>query len=383
MSLAARRVHSGLTILGCFAGGSLYGWSGYLPAVRAQFNVSTASASMVFSLALFSFTLGVLLGPYVLARISTPYRLAVLAGFAFLVLSFAAASVGFTGFVLSYGLCFGFVAGAVYNHAISAASASASATLLVPVSVAAFGLGGAVFGPVYVRLAASGWGLWSLVPALACFAIVAVLALAVRPLPALGKGDQTQPEATISPNKTILTLGIIFATGSSSGLIVLGFASQILPNGADAVGLASLAIFFAAIGNTIGRLSSALSTGWFGPARAIMGALSLSMIALGGLIFASTPAVVVGWMFLVAFAYGQLAATMPLLVRSQVSALAFSSSFGWVFIGWGVAGLLGPWSAGWVMDMTGNIQISLILCILLAALSLWLVSGFRKAERPS
>lgn len=381
MSLAARRAHSRLTILACFGGGSLYGWSGYLPAVRTQFGVSNASASMVFSLALLSFTLGVLLGPYLLAHILPRYRLIFLASLSVLALTIAAASAGFAGFFLSYGLCFGFVAGVLYNHAISTASASVSATTLVPVSVAAFGLGGAVFGPVHVWLAA--FGLWSLAPATVCLAFVAVLALVMRPLPDLKESVQARPEPMITPDKTIVTLGIIFAAGSCSGLIVLGFASQILPGDADGVGLASLAIFLAAIGNTLGRLCSVITAGWFGPARAIVGALVLSMITLGALVFASVPGMVVGLLLLVAFAYGQLAATMPLLVKSQVSGATFSRSFGWVFIGWGVAGLLGPWSAGWLLDVTGSVHISLILCILLTALSLWLVSGFIKSDRPS
>ncbi|MEP5630861.1 MAG: hypothetical protein ABJP79_03165 [Tateyamaria sp.] len=383
MSLAAGKAYSGLTILACFGGGSLYGWSGYLPTVRAQFGVSNASASMVFSLALLSFTLGVLLGPYLFAHIPMRYRLGLLAGLSVLALSIAGASVGFAGFVLSYGLCFGFVAGALYNYAISTASASVAAPVLVPFSVAAFGLGGAVFGPAHVWLTAAGWGLWSLAPALVCLAFVAILALVMRPFPALEEDGQARPEPMIIPDKMIVTLGIIFAAGSCSGLIVLGFASQILPRGADGVGLASLAIFLAAIGNTLGRLCAAITADRFGSALAIMGALVLSMITLGALIFASVPGVVVGLLFLVAFAYGQLAATMPLLVKSMVSGAAFSRSFGWVFIGWGVAGLLGPWSAGWLMDVTGSVHISLILCILLAALSLWLVSGFIKSDRPS
>ena len=383
MSLATRRVHSGLTILGCFSGGSLYGWSGYMPAAREQFAVNAASASMVFSLALVSFTLGVLLGPYLLARIPTRDRLPLLAGLAVIALGSAGASMGFVGFVMSYGLCFGFLAGAFYNHAISAATASGSATVLVPVSVAAFGLGGAVFGPTSVWLTASGWALWSLAPALVCFAIVAVLDLIVRPLLGTQKAAHLRMKPMAKPDKTIVRLGIIFATGSCSGLIVMGFASQILPEGAEGVALASLAIFWAAVGNTLGRLSSAVSAGRFGPARAVAGAMGLLMFSLSGLIFFETPGAIVGLLFLVAFAYGHLAATMPLLVKARVTASAFSSSFGWVFIGWGVAGLIGPWSAGWLKDTTGTLQIALVICVALCGLSLWLVSGFIKTDKPS
>ncbi len=373
MSWARQRVYSGLTILGCFGGGSLYGWSGYLPAVRAHFSVSNATGGMVFSLALVSFTLGVLLGPVLMAGVSPRFRLPLLAGLAVLSLGGAGGSAGFPGFVIAYGICFGFMSGALYNHAISEASRTVCATILVPLSVAAFGLGGAVFGPVQVWLTALGWGLWSLLPALVCLGAAAGLALVVRLPVENERVEAALFEPMITPDRRIVTLGLVFAAGSCSGLIVMGFAAQVLPIGADSMGLASLAIFLAAIGNTLGRLSSALTAGWFGPARGMAGALVLSMIALGGLIVATAPGVIVGVLFFVAFAYGQLAATMPLLVREHVSGPAFSGAFGWVFIGWGVAGLVGPWTAGWLLDATGTMNLSLFICIALGALGLGLV----------
>lgn len=381
MTLTAGRFHFALTILGCFGGGSLYGWSGYLSAVRAEFDLSNAAASMVFSLAIVSFTLGVLLGPMLLGRVPQHFRLPLLAGLASLSLAVAARSTGFVGFAVAYGVSFGFASGAVYNHAISMAAASGAPTLLVPVSVAAFGLGGAVFGPVQVWLTALGWGLWSSVPALACLAIVAVAALVLQPSPVSAVTEHPTSAPLIRPGKTIAILWVIFAAGSCSGLIVLGFAAQILPHGAENVGLASLAIFLTALGNTLGRIASAMTARILDPARGVAGSLILSILILIGLIFATAPGVVVGLLFLAAFAYGQLAATTPLLVRSQVSDAAFSGSFGWVFTGWGVAGLIGPWTAGWLLDATGTLQTPLMACVVLAGFGLWLVLRFTNQDR--
>lgn len=381
MSLAARRSYFALTILGCCGGGSLYGWSGYQPAVRAQFEVSNAAASMVFSLALVSFTFGVLLGPTLLARVEPHLRLPLVAGVATFSLGVSAINMGFMGFATAYGIAFGFASGALYNFTISMASGSGAATLLVPISVAAFGLGGAVFGPIHVWLTESGWGLWSNLPALGCLAGVASVALVLKPTPDIVTTSQPVLTGMMRPDRKIAVLWAIFAAGSCSGLITLGFAAQFLSRASSDIGLASLAIFLAALGNTLGRLSSTVTAGLFGPARGIAGALVLSILALTGLIFATLPGLVVGLLFLVAFAYGQLAATTPLLVKTQVSTAAFSSAFGWVFTGWGVAGLLGPWTAGWVLDATGTLQISLVICIGLAAFGLWLVLRLDKTDR--
>ena len=99
----------------------------------------------------------------------------------------------------------------------------------------------------------------------------------------------------------------------------------------------------------------------------------MSMLSLVCLAITAAPIAVVALLFVVAFAYGQLAATIPLLVKAHVSPAAFSGAFGLVFTGWGVAGLIGPWTAGWVLDATGTLQYALVICMALAALSLWLV----------
>ncbi|WP_299949929.1 hypothetical protein [uncultured Ruegeria sp.] len=373
MSGAMRRSHLVLTIAGCFGGGSLYGWSGYLPAVRTQFDVNNASASMVFSIALVGFTLGVLVGPVLLALVRPSSRLPVIAGPAAVSLLLAGLSPGFAGFAVAYGVCFGFTSGALYNFAVSQAAASGNPTLLVPVSVAAFGLGGAIFGPLHVWLTDAGWGLWSIAPALTCLGVVTAASLVCRTSGIAMDVSHRMAPAILRPDKSLAIFWVIFASGSCSGLIVLGFAAQFLARSPDGVQVAGLAIFLTALGNTLGRLSSALTTRHFGPDYATAGALTLSILTLAGLVFATSSAMVIGLLFLVALGYGQLAATTPLLVKSRVSEDAFSGAFGWVFTGWGIAGLVGPWAAGWLLDVTGTLQYALVICVVLSTLSLWLV----------
>ena len=382
MSIAARRSCLWLSILGCFAGGSLYGWSGYLPAVRAQFDISNAAAAMVFSLALACFTFGVLLAPVLLAKLAPRWRLSFLAWMAALSLGVAAMSTGFIWFATAFGVLFGFFSGAIYNHAISSASTSGKATLLVPVSVAAFGLGGAVFGPAQVWLTAAGWGVWSVAPALGCLAVVACASLVVPPA-AIPPAEPKLERTTLTrPDKTIAVIWVILAAGSCAGLIVLGFAAQFLPRASSGAGLASLAIFLVALGNTAGRLSATLTVKRFGPELGIAGAVTVSMLALACLMLATAPGMVVALLFCVALAYGQLAASVPLLVKAHVNDAAFSASFGWVFTGWGAAGLLGPWTAGQVLDATGSLQLPLFLCIACSATSLWLVLRLANRRPP-
>ena len=68
-----------LPILGCFGGGSLYGWSGLMSAVQSAFAAGSAAASMVFSLALVSFMVGVLIRPLLLYHVPQRLHLSVIA----------------------------------------------------------------------------------------------------------------------------------------------------------------------------------------------------------------------------------------------------------------------------------------------------------------
>lgn len=358
-----------LPILGCFGGGSLYGWSGLMPAVQDAFDVGSAAASMVFSFALASFTLGVLLGPAMLGLIPGRLRLFAVAVVAAASLSVSGYASGFGVFVLAYGIGFGFTSGALYNHAIACATASDHPNLFVPVSVAAFGLGGVVFGPVNVWLTELGWSLWSVLPALTCLALIAFSALLSASNQQADKAGATTGVQFVMPDRTILRLWAIFATGSCSGLIVLGLASMILATDATST---AMTMFAVATGNTLGRLTAAGVALRFGPVPGIIGALLLSILALFGLMTVSTPDMVIFLLFLVALSYGQVASQTPLLVSRQVPGPAFAGTFGWVFTGWGCAGLLGPWGAGWLFEKSGDLRVALMGCILLCFLGVWL-----------
>lgn len=342
--------------------------------MRASFEVNNAAASVVFSAALVSFTFGVLLGPSAAGWISRRVRFATLSGLAAFSLLAASVSPSYSAFVFFYGFAFGFSSGALYNHALSNASASSAPNVLLPVNVAAFGLGGAVFGPLTLWLAETGLGLWSTLPATAFMAFVALASLVTPYSRATEPSTSSARRGLSRPDGNIAVLWTIFATGSLPGLIVLGFASQIVPEGDDGVLIAGIALVMVAVGNTTGRLAASLIAGKFGPALGVSLSLVLTLLALVALLLANRPGAVVAWLFLAAFAYGHLAANIPLYVRATVRPEAFSGVFGWVFTGWGFAGLAGPWIAGLLLDRSGTFRSSLTVCVGAATLGLILIA---------
>lgn len=375
-------VRATFPILGSFSVGNLYGWAGFAPAVRAQFDASHSETSMIFSIALVCFTLGVLAGPAIFARLFRGHRLAGIAAIAALCLLLSNSSPAFGLFVLSYGAGFGFVAGAFYNCAIVAMSRTRISGVLVPVSVAAFGLGGAAFGASSLWLTQMGFGLWSNLPAFACLLVVAVGSIA------FGLDEREQPRAVVDtlfskPDRQLVVLWTVFAFGSFPGLIVLGMATEFLPEGSDAVGLAGLAVFLAALGNTSGRLAAGAVAPLYGPSRGIVLSLVMSLLAVAALIVLPGATSALAALACVALAYGHLAANMPLLVRDRVAPQDFPGSFGWVFTGWGFAGLVGPWGAGWLLDQSGDLTVALGVCATLTFGALWLMLRAVPIARPN
>lgn len=342
-----------------------------MPAAQNAFDVGSSSASMVFSFALVSFTVGVLLGPLLFGHLPERLRLASVAALAAAGLAASGQAATFAMFVMAYGVAFGFASGALYSHAIAHASASGHPMILVPVSVATFGLGGVVFGSVHVWLSSSGWALWSVLPALVCLVVVMLVSLFGERKGQENKGKLAASLRLVKPDRTILLLWALFATGSCSGLIVLGLASKFLM--ADP-GSAATAVIAVSLGNTLGRLTAASVSLRFGPLLGIVMALLLSVAALVGLSFAGSSIAITALLLLVAFAYGQVASHTPLLVASHFSEPAFASVFGWVFTGWGFAGLLGPWGAGWLLEKTGDLRPALFICVGLCLVGLWLVT---------
>lgn len=334
---------------------------------------------MVFSVALVSFTMGVLLGPPLTRRIKRANCLSGLSGGAALALLAASLSPSFAGFLVAYSVAFGFLSGALYNFALSQAAESSRPNLLLPFSVAAFGLGGAIFGPVSLWLTENGMGLWSMAPAMACLAIVCAISMLGGAL------EEAEPIAAISatgfvrPDANTVLLWAIFAAGSFPGLIILGFASQIMPQAGSGLVLAGFAVFLAAVGNTLGRLAASPVAGLVGSSRGVFLSFILTLSALAGLLLARGSGASVAWLFLAAFAYGHLAANMPLYVRANVGPEAFPGVFGWVFTGWGFAGFVGPWVAGGLLDLTGRFTFSLMVSAGVASIGLVLIAWHMRA----
>lgn len=356
----------------CFCAGALYGWSALIAPLQTSFDVSTAQTGLVFSLAIVSFTLAVIVTPLLPFGSANPK---VVAGFGIIgsiCLVAATYATTYPLFLLFFSGGFGAASGGVYIAALGVAGVARRHTVTTPAMVAAFGLGGAVFGPIWRQMDAAGWGLTALIPlaALLCSAAL-ISALA---------GNGTVRSIHASPLKTnksdvqtMRLIWILFALGSFGGLMVLGLGAKMMEAADVGVGLASVGLAGIALGNTGGRLSVMWLSGRLRPDQILLCAMGLTLIGLTTALIQSSAAVVCLGLALVAIGYGMVASSVPVLTREVFDTGQFQRRFALIFTAWGAAGFLAPWVGGALYDWAQSFTPPL-LCAVLAAVLVCVIS---------
>ena len=82
-----------------------------------------------------------------------------------------------------------------------------------------------------------------------------------------------------------------------------------------------------------------------------------------------------GWVLIfsaigpIGYCYGVIIAVFPVTVVDVFGAMAAPCIYGQVFTACGIAGLLRPWSSGWLFDATGCYSIVLLIAVVLSVAS--------------
>ena len=263
--------------------------------------------------------------------------------------------------------------GAIYIGALGLAADARAHHVATPAMVAAFGAGGAVFGPTWRLVDAGGWGLDSLLLlALGLLISSALVVLAGGAGPTEGAVGDVLPEEAAEAggsSKTLARIWFTFAFGSFPGLMVLGLAAKMMDVAKTGLMIASLGLAGIAIGNTLGRLSVATLSRHFRLDHCLSGAMILAFTGLLLAIWQPGPMVLCVGLILIALGYGIVASSVPVLTRVAFGAQRFRRKLALVLTAWGVAGLVAPWAGGALYDQTGSFEgplwcavIMVILC---------------------
>ena len=355
------------------AAGLLYTWSLFILPIEGALGLNRADLGLISSVALVSFTIGVLVLPAIVSRIEKFY--AALLSFIFMAgghLLFGTSASWIT-LLIGYGLGFGVGSGLAYGFALSLASSLPASVraLSIGLSLGAFALSGIVL-PIVL-------GNWISTTApdtaflrigIATLFVGALCSLALIGAASLFRNTDKKAlprSGPISIDKPFIILSLILFLICFTGLAVVSQATAI----AAAAGIAvpSYATTALTVGYLAGSLIGAPFAEQSGERNTLILLSIFTFLGLLAIITQSQLFLFIG-SILTGLTLGGVGSIMPVLLGIRYGATNISRLFGRMIIGYGLAGLIAPGIAGMLFVYAQSYTPMLFLCIAMTALSL-------------
>ena len=375
--MSKSQLQTTLTISGCllitFCMGSIHAFSTLIEGIELQTNVGRMASSLIYSTGLVSVTLAVFLG-HIFYRRFGAFALMLVATLLPLFGVLLTNNETWLGWILGYGLLFGFASGLGYGfslHACTIVIQKEKRGLALGAVTGAYALGAVVFSILYPILLTNfnlntaysiGTGLIGI--------IVGIGALMLLFSKIETRSEKLNQQQNPRPKKLGLTrLWIGYCFGVFAGLMAIGHAVQIIKTMGGDAGLASTSIVLMSLGSGIAGLIAGYIADQFGCRKplvvlAIASAISLVLLAIfGGVKLALV------LMICIATLYGAFIAIYPTLVANLFGKEHSAWAYGKVFTAWGFAGLSAPSLAGWLYEQSGSYNTPLFIAAILAAIS--------------
>ncbi len=396
--------------------GAIYAWSVFRKPIEGCFGCTPSQASLPFSFVLVFFALGTIVGGRLQDRYG-PKLIAIiggiLLGLGMILASFATTSL--VMMVVAYGVISGVGIGFAYSCPIAAGVKwfPDKRGLITGLAVAGFGAGSFFFAPLasgliggtpYNLLGANLFGL----PAIGVFGTFRLLGIAYLVIVVIGAlflrnppagycpAGWTPPAAkpgcapafTATPGQMLATwqfwvIWLLYLAGAGTGLMIIGQTSPIAQEVARfPLATATLGVGILAIFNALGRILWGRVSDAIGRTRTLLIIYLINGLAvLGYFLIPSAP-----WYFWVGIAlvgatFGGYLAIYPALTADFYGTRNSGVNYGFVFMAYGVGGLLSNILAPKVKEVSGNYNFAFmfagILCIVAA-----IVINFVRAPAP-
>lgn len=345
--------------------GGLFAWSVFVMPLQKVTGASLATLSAVFSVAIVSFSVAMVIGPTLYRRFNTP----TIAGGVCVVtaIGFALAGLGdslwWVG--IGYGVLFGATNGIGYSLALQAASSTInnSRGLAIGFIIACYALGTVLWVPTFSFAITTLGVRTTLVAGAVIFLAIAFLVFGLFLLANTDLRQVATPSndsISVLRHQTFWLLWSEFFCVSVVGLMTIGHAAGLVAATGGSVRQTAFGVGLVAAANGFGRLS----TGWLCdrfPVRLVLILMPLlGAASLVILIIWSTPITTLLALSLVGNAYGSNASAIPIATAQYYGAERTSYIFGRVITAWGLAGLAGPLLAGWLFDATEGYKLTLV-----------------------
>ncbi|MGB0504707.1 MAG: MFS transporter [Pikeienuella sp.] len=364
--------------------GSVHAFSVFITPLEGMFGASRSEVSLTYSFALIALTFSVLGGPRLFARVTPvvfmPTVCALAAGGAI-----AAGQAGALWQVwLGYSLVFGAANGLGYGYGLQIAARANPGRegIAMGVVTAAYALG-SVLSPPAFEIAVDTGGFSAAMNGLAGILVLVgvVSAVLLRFARAKTIANVNQSGVGFAPAQEQFLLWLGYLGGVLAGLMVIGhaagIASTIQPN---------IAVWLAPVTISVCNLVGSLIGGRLIDKAPLWVSLStLPLMTVAGviaLVFFGSMAGLLTALGLIGFAYGGTIAAYPAAIARLYGMANSARVYGRVFTAWGLAGLIGPWLAGWLYDWNSNYEIALYVAAVSGLISVLAAVLLTKKRAP-
>ncbi len=188
---------------------------------------------------------------------------------------------------------------------------------------------------------------------------------------------QADSRAAKTPDRRkLLQFWIAYLSSVFAGLMAIGHATGIAESRGATGELATWAAMIIGIGSALAGFVAGWLVDRWSVNRFLVGLPLMSAGALLCIGVTTSAQVTLALLGIVGFCYGAIIAIYPVAISNSFDELG-PLAYGRVFLAWGFAGLLAPWSAGLIYDMRGDYQLAMVIAAVVALLSAVCASLFR------
>lgn len=353
-----------------FVLGSVHAFSVFLVPLEQSLELPRSEISLIYSWALVSITVSVLIGYRVYALASSWAMTATTCAVAALGLYLASEAEGWWQLFAGYSLMFGLANGIGYGYSLQLAGRELPRIrgLAMGAVTASYALGSILFARVFAwRIAAV--AVESALQALMLAVIVCGIAAALL-LRVSGSRfpRQSRQAGAPGPRGKIVQFWFAYMCSVFAGLMAIGHAAGIvLWKGLD-TGQATLGAMMIGVGSAAGGFLAGWMIDRWPMRRFLVGLPLLAAAAMLGIVPLDGAGAVIPLLAVVGFGYGSIIAVYPVAI-SHYFGESGPRVYGRVFTAWGFAGLVAPWLAGLIFDARESYVPALLAAALIALLS--------------
>ena len=353
--------------------GSVHAFSVFLAPLELQLGLPRSQISLIYSFALVAITLSVTLGYRVYGLLPAAWLVLLTGGLAAAGLALAAVASDWWTLFAGYSLAFGVSNGIGYGYCLQLAGRVMPQRqgFAMGAVTAAYAVGSIVFAQLIAwRIAAASVG-----SAFAAVAVVVLLCAMVAAAMMRFSGTSYGATEVCGANpryrlerRSLWQFWFAYLTGVFAGLMAIGHAAGIAQaRGAD-VELATATAMAVGIGSALGGFVAGWLVDRWALSHFLVGLPLLSALALLGIGSTGSAQVTLALLGIVGFSYGSIIAIYPVAIANKFGQHG-PQAYGRVFIAWGFAGLVAPWSAGFIFDRFADYQPALLIAAAVALLS--------------